>query len=233
MFDYNRGYSNDLEASGVMSIDRLPKFSYYFFQSQRNATEKSDLYQSGPMVYVASYWNEQSPLDVRVFSNCDEVELLLNGKSLGKQKPDSNVISKNLNHPPFTFKLKTFEKGELYAKGYIDGKEVAAYSVKTPEAPSMIELKIDESHRVPKAGCNDVVFVYARLVDTSGTIVPWNNVPVTFTIEGDAQLMNPGEITTEAGIAIALVKIGKNKGEIRVSANDHMNHLGKLVFKTL
>jgi len=233
MFDYNRGCANDLESSGIMSIDRLPKFSYYFYQSQRDAVEKSDLFQSGPMVFIASYWNELSPLNVRVFSNCDEVELFLNGKSLGKQKPDSDAISKNLNHPPFMFKIKAFEKGELIAKGFIHGKEVVAYSVKTPETPERIEVTIDESKKAPKSGCNDVVFVYARLVDKNGTVVPINGKKIDFKIEGDAKMLNIGEITTEAGIATALVKIGKNKGEISVSANDQMNHSGKLVFKIL
>jgi len=233
MFDYNRGYSPDLEASGIMSIDRLPKFSYYFYQSQRDASEKSELFQSGPMVHIATYWNEQSPLDVRVFSNADEVELLLNGKSLGHQQPDTNAISNNLNHPPFTFKIDKFEKGELLAKAYIGGKEVATNSVKTPEAPVKLELKVDESQRVPKAGVNDMVFVYARLVDANGTVVPLNDVPVTFTIEGDATLMNFGTTTTEAGIATALVKIGKTKGEIKIEAKDGNNRTGEIKMKTL
>jgi len=233
MFDYNRGCANDLEASGIMSIDRLPKFSYYFYQSQRDASEKSELYQSGPMVFIASYWNEQSPLNMRVFSNCKQVELFLNGKSLGKQQPDTNAISNNLNHPPFTFNLKSYEKGELVAKAYIDGKEVATHSVKTPEVPAKIELKIDESRRAPKADCNDVVFVYAQLVDANGTVVPVNGVKIDFKVEGDAKLMNQGEITTEAGIATALIKIGNSKDEIKITSSDSENRKSSAQIKPL
>ncbi|HNW50890.1 MAG TPA: glycoside hydrolase family 2 TIM barrel-domain containing protein [Prolixibacteraceae bacterium] len=233
MFDYNRGYSPDLEASGVMSIDRLPKFSYYFFQSQRDAAEKSELYQSGPMVFIASYWNEQSPLNVRVFSNCDEVELLLNGKSQGLQKPDQNTISNHLNHPPFTFNLKAFEKGELIAKGFIGGKEVASRTIHTPETPSKFELKIDESGCAPKAGVNDVVFVVARLVDSNGTVVPLNGVKVNFQIEGDAKILNPEEITTEAGIATALIRIGSSLNEIKITVHDLENRNGEIQFRPL
>ena len=87
MYDYNRGYATDLEASGIMSVNRLPKFSYYFFQSQRKPGNLSKLYQSGPMVFIASYWTEESDSKIRVFSNCEEVELILNGQIIGYQKP--------------------------------------------------------------------------------------------------------------------------------------------------
>lgn len=232
MFDYNRGYADDLEASGIMSIDRLPKFGYYFYQSQRDAAEKSDLYQSGPMVYIASWWNEQSPLDVRVFSNASEVELFLNGVSLGRQKPDTTANTQNLNHPPFTFNLKNFEKGELLAKAYIDGKEVATHSVKTPEAPAKYEVVVDESRRAPRAGVNDVVFVYARLVDANGTVVPMNDVKVDFKMEGGGSIVNPEAITTEAGIATALVKIGQTPSSIQIQVSDAENRVGVLQFNS-
>jgi beta-galactosidase len=231
MFDYNRGCANDLESSGIMSIDRLPKYSYYFFQSQRDASEKSELYKSGSMVFIASCWNELSPLNVRVFSNCDEVELSLNGKSIGRQNPDKDAISKNLSHPPFTFKLKAFEKGELVAKGYIGGKEVATYSVKTPGTPVTIDVTIDESHCAPKAGCNDVVFVYARLTDANGTVVPLNNIKIDFNIEGDAELINKGSIFTEAGIATGLLRIGNSTNTIKIIASDSLKQKGSVEFK--
>lgn len=226
MFDYNRGYSNDLESSGIMSIDRLPKFSYYFFRSQRDAAETSKLYSCGPMVYIASYYNEKSPLNIKVFSNCDEVELLLNGTSLGKKQVSAN-------HASTIFTISEFVKGEIIAKGYIKGKESAIHSVKTPEAPVKLELKADLSRKEPKAGCNDVIFIYARLLDENNTVVPENNIPVTFKIEGDAMVLNPGEIKTEAGIATALLKIGNTIGEIKIRATDSEGRSGIISIKAL
>lgn len=218
MFDYNRGYSPDLETSGIASIDRIPKFSYYFYQSQRNATENSNLFQSGPMVKIASYWTTESPLTIRIFSNANEVELLLNGKSLGKQKPDENKISNNLNHPPFTFKLKKYIKGTLEAKAYINGKLVANDKVISPEIPSKIELILDKSGYEATTGVNDVLFVYACIKDKNGTTVPVNNKEITFKVEGDAQFVSPKKIDTEAGIAAALIKIGDLHETIKLKA---------------
>jgi len=218
MWDYNRGYANDLEASGIGSIDRIPKFSYYFFQSQRDAEEFSDLYTSGPMVYIASWWTEESPLDIRVFSNAEEVELLLNGVSLGSKKPDSNRISKNLPHPPFTFSTEKFEAGELLAKAFIKGEEVAIHSIKTPGKPVAVELMIDECRQAPKAAVNDLIFVYASLKDANGTTVALNGIEFRFKINGDAKVLNPEAILSEAGIATCLLKIGSAKKQIMITA---------------
>ncbi len=90
MFDYNRGYYPKQEHSGMMDIFRLPKYVYYFFQSQRDpALLRTDV-ESGPMVFVASDWTQRtSPSRVVVFSNCDAVELSANGKIIARQKPDS------------------------------------------------------------------------------------------------------------------------------------------------
>lgn len=231
MYDYNRGYSNDLESSGIASIDRVPKFSYYFFQSQRNPDQLSALYHSGPMVHIATYWQENSPLNVRVFSNANSVELFLNGQSLGRQLPDSNRISNNLAHPPFTFNIEKFEPGTLLAKAYIDSNEVASDSVKTPLVSQSIQLNIDESGVKPMAGVNDVVFVYASLKDENNTTVPMNGVNVLFEVEGDATILNPGAITTEAGIATALLRIGSSSDEIKITANAENLNTGTIQFK--
>jgi len=219
MFDYNRGYSDDLEASGIMSINRLPKFSYYFFQSQRGPDEVSELYQSGPMVYIASYWNETSSLDIRIFSNCEEVELYLNDSLIGKQKPDNNRISSNLTHPPFTFKLNNFEKGELKALGMIKNNKVADHTIITPEEPVKIRLRLDESGKPAEVGVNDVIFVYAEIIDRNGTVVPVNDLEVQFSLEGNAELISPTYIKIEAGIASALLRIGDKSGLIRITAS--------------
>jgi len=218
MFDYNRGYAPDLESSGIMSIERLPKYSYYFYQSQRDASETSDKFASGPMVFIASEWNEKSSLHVRTFSNADEVELILNGKIIAKQTPDKNDNSKHLKHPPFTFAVEKFEAGELKAVAYINGKAVAEHKVVTAGDAANVRLSLDTSGKAPQAGVKDTLFVHAQLVDSNGNAVHTNNIPVAFTISGAAKLISPVEINTNSGIASALVEIGDSLDNITISA---------------
>lgn len=219
MFDYNRGYADDLEASGIMNIHRLPKYSYYFYQSQRDPSERSAHYASGPMVHIASRWQADSALDVRVFSNAEQVELFLNGKSLGKQSPDKNSNTTNLKHPPFTFAIDEFVAGELTARAYISGKPVAEHKVVTPGAATQLKLALDTSGKAPQAGVKDVVFVYAQLLDANGNPTYDNNLNVNFSVEGDARLVSPVQIATEAGVATALIEIGSSLENISLSAS--------------
>lgn len=221
MFDYNRGYAPDLESSGIMSIDRLPKYSYYFYQSQRDASEISDKFASGPMVFIASEWNEHSDKNIRVFSNADEVELILNGKIVAKQTPDNNANSKNLKHPPFTFALQNFEAGELKAIAYIAGKVVTEHKVITAGAATNLRLTLDIGGKAPQVSANDTIFVYAHLVDSKGNPVRTNNIPVKFNINGNAQLISPADVVTTNGIASALIRIGDSLEDIDVGAESN------------
>jgi beta-galactosidase len=212
MYDYNRGYHDDIEASGIMDIYRLPKFSYGFFKSQKDADEEV-------VLEIATYWNEKSPLDVSVFSNCDRVKLFLNDSLIAEQKPDNNSISNNLVHPPFTFKLKEFKAGTLKAVGVLDAKPVIEKEVKTPGKATKLKLWIDESGKAPQAGCNDVLFLYIAAVDDNETVISDYSEVVNLTTDSDVSIMNVGEIKAEAGIATTLIKIGASKGEISFSAN--------------
>ena len=207
MYDYNRGYHDEIEASGIMDIFRLPKFGYYFYASQKNSNQ-------GVELKIASYWNAESDLNVKVFSNCDQVELFLNGKSIGLQNPDVNKNTTKIAHAPFTFKIPSFQAGELTAVGYINKKEVAKTSVITPESPQKLKIWVDESGKNSQANVNDVVFVYIAAVDKNGTVIPTFDSKIDFSIKGDAEVMNVGDIKAEAGIATALVRIGSKNGEI-------------------
>ena len=214
MFDYNRGYADDLETSGIASLERLPKFSYFFFQSQRDASEAGG-WGGGPMVHIASFWNAQSSPRVRVYSNAEEVELFLDGKSLGRRAPDRDAISTHLPHPPFTFDLGVFTPGKLEARAYIDGKVVARHTVETAGEPTRVEVEIDDEG--VKAVENDLVFARARLVDKSGRQVFASNVPVTFAATGGYEIVGPATATTEAGVASVLVRVAR-PGSGRVTA---------------
>ncbi|GAL63518.1 glycoside hydrolase family 2 protein [Algibacter lectus] len=211
MYDYNRGYYDNLEASGIMDIFRIPKFGYYFYQSQREVSE-------GAVLKLATYWNEESPTNVKVFSNADEVKLYLNDKLLASQKPDSDKNTNKLSHPPFTFKLDTFQAGTLKAVGYVNGKEIATDIVKTPLKATGLKIWLDESGKNPEAGQNDVLFLYVSAVDENGTIISGFSDEVVIGIEGDVEIMNPDKIEAEAGIATALIRVGKSVGQIKVSA---------------
>ncbi|NRT14959.1 beta-galactosidase [Flavobacterium sp. 28A] len=225
MYDYNRGYHDEIEASGIMDIFRLPKFGYDFYASQKSPKEAI-------VLKIASYWNADSNLDVKVLSNCDQVELFLNGKSIASQKPDVDKNTTKISHAPFTFKIPSFQVGELKAVGYIDGKEVKQVSVKTPEAPHKLKIWFDESGKKPQSNVNDVIFVYIAAVDKNGTVVPTFDKKIDFVINGDAEVMNVGPITAEAGIATALVRIGSKSGKIAFEAAI-ANLKGNTVVKTV
>jgi beta-galactosidase len=208
MFDYNRGYYSKQEHSGMMDIFRLPKYVYYFFQSQRDPALLRPDVQSGPMVFVASDWTPRpSPSKVIVFSNCNEVELSVNGKVLARQKPDSGPDSKysnvqadlhatvghnydttggdtfdggnssHLDHPIFTFLNVPYSPGVLKATGIIGGKQAAVDSVRTPDIPKALTLEFDTQGVALAADGADAVFLRVNIVDKNGTVVPVNALP--------------------------------------------------------
>ena len=220
MFDYNRGYSHDLESSGISDIFRIPKFAYAFYQSQRDANVVLDTkLVSGPMVTIANYWAETSPLNVTVYSNCDEVGLYLNDILVAKQKPLINENSDKLKHPPFVFKMDKFIPGTLRADGFINGKKVVSNLVKTPESATKIELAYDISATPINADSPDMIFVYAKIVDANGTLVPTATNEVSFSLsEGNAELIGKNPVKAEAGIATIILKTKNLKSPIKLLA---------------
>lgn len=215
MYDYNRGYAKDLEASGLMDIFRIPKPSYYFYQSQRDFDDPN----GKPMVYIANKWKKNSPLNVRVFSNCDEVELFLNGKSLGIQKPDTNRISKNLKHPPFTFKLKSFKKGKLEAKGYVDHKLKCVDVKLTPEKAAKINIDIDNDYEGLQVSDSDIFFINASVVDKNNTTISDFKGKAKFNVSGKGELIGENPVAFEAGVASIILKTNTKLQNVEISAS--------------
>jgi beta-galactosidase len=208
MYDYNRGYAPDVESSGCMDIFRLPKYAYHFFRSQRDPSERYANASTGPMVFIASEWTPSSATDVRVYSNCDEVELRLNGRTVERRRPDRGRMSAHLAHPPFTFRLGSFTPGTLEAVAWLDGREAAHHAVRTPGAPERLTLALDLSGRAPSRAGKDVLFVRAALRDAAGTVVAaaWENV--AFGATGGAALVGANPFATDAGIASILLQTG-------------------------
>ncbi|MPQ56206.1 glycoside hydrolase family 2 TIM barrel-domain containing protein [Duganella sp. FT27W] len=216
MFDYGRGYAPDLESSGIMTIDRLPKFSNEFFRSQRSALESSK-WGGGPMVFIASHWNKDSSPQVRVFSNADEVELFLNGKSLGRVKSAPTKLHPNLKHPPLEFNAGQYAAGELKAIAWLGGKKVAEHVVRTASEAAKLDVSVDDLGVKSTAG--DLVFIRAKTVDAKGNLVADSGQSVKFTAGGAYEIVGPATVTTEGGIASVLVRVGANGGKGSITAD--------------
>ncbi len=231
MFDYNRGYAPDIESSGISDIFRLPKFAFYFYQSQYGPVPDANGFGK-PMVFVANYHSPTSPLTVKVFSNCEEVELVRNGKAIARQKPDADQYSGRLPHPPFTFRLPGFEPGTLQAFGYIKGKQVVVSVQSTPGKAIAIELKADLSGKPLASGKADLIFIHASLRDADGTLVNRDSMPVKFTVKGPAGLIGNNPVNAEAGIASILLKSAGTRGSIHITAESAGLRTANLVLKT-
>jgi beta-galactosidase len=206
MFDYNRGYADEIEASGVMDIFRIPKFAWWFFRAQRDPVEIVAGKPVGPVAFIANDWTPASPREVRVFSNCEEVALRLNGKLIERRRPDTGRTATRLKHAPFTFQLADFEPGRLEAVGYLGGREAATHERLTPGKPAKLALRFDLSDK-PFAECGkDMVFCYADLLDDAGTLVPTNGVPISLGAQGHVRLLGQNPIPSEAGISATLLQ---------------------------
>ena len=203
MFDYNRGYTDEIEASGVMSLDRLPKYAYYYYRSLRPEGE--------PMVYVASYLDQDSPAEKAIISNCEVVKLLSDGKEVAVLNFDTKATP-----------MRTFQKvalpdcRDLTAVGYRNGKEVARHTVLAPEKGEKIAVELSECG--VKLGKNDQIFVYVRLQDKNGTTPNFTGGEVRLSVEGDAIIEGDKVSPFRAGVASFILRSGDKGGEIKVKA---------------
>jgi beta-galactosidase len=211
------GIDFQIYPSGVIDYFRLPKFSYYFYQSQRDPYLQFDNIDSGPMIFIANYWTENSPREVKVFSNCDSVQLQINGETIAIQSADNNSISDFLRHPPFTFKNVQRQPGEIKAIGYLNGRETVEHTQRTPGEAMTIEIEFNLKTELVADG-EDLFFAHAKIVDKNGTLVAGADTWLNFEVTGPALLKSPNRVQAEAGIASALVRVTSEPGEIIIKA---------------
>lgn len=224
---------------GVVDLYRIPKYAAYFYQSQRSADTDLSKYglKSGPMVYIANAWDEKADTEVRIFSNCDTVELFLNGESLGEKGHDTKIwgphgdgnpmyypsgsgkeISADyLKNAPITFQLDAYEAGELKAVGKIDGKEEAVYVRKTPGRANAVALRPESEEKLPLDG-SSAKLVWIHITDEDGTVVTSAYTDVNLEVEGPGLIVGPKTITTKGGQLAVWVKSKRGSGDIVLRA---------------
>ncbi len=160
--------------AGVIDFAGFPKDHYFFYQSQ---------WTKEPMVHLLPHWThpdlkQGTEVPVVAYSNCDEVELFLNNRSLGKKK-----VGELLD---FVWKVP-YKPGEIKAIGYRNGKRVVIASHKTASNPTTLHLEVDTPFNLDADG--KVSYVSISSKDKKGNFVPWTCNKVKFHIEGDTKVL--------------------------------------------
>ncbi|MGA7832500.1 MAG: beta-galactosidase GalA [Terracidiphilus sp.] len=200
---------------GIVDMCGFPKDTFYYYKSWWGAE---------PVLHLFPHWNfegrEGDEIPVWVHSNLDEVELLVNGKSLGSQKVP------RLRH--IEWKVR-YEPGVIEARGKKDGKVVLTEKRETTGEAVAIRLTADRSEI--DADGEDVAMLTVEALDKDGRPVPTADHLIGFRISGSGVLIGVGngdpncqESDKEAkrslfnGLAQAIVQAGKQPGEIHVEA---------------
>lgn len=186
---------------------------------------------------VASHWNWQptdSPLEIYIYSNCDSVELILNGKSLGvNNERDSTRLF-------FVYQV-SYESGEIVAKGMKNGKEYF-YSMNTAKKAHSIQLSAIRN--ILSAGPNEICHLIAEIFDEKGIKVQNENRDIRFTIEGPGEIVgvDNGDLwslesyktnhrETRDGQCLVVLK-AIDKGDIKVKAESAGLSGGSILIKS-
>ena len=242
MYDYNRGCCDNICYSGLADLFRLPKFGLLYFRTQM---KEGTFTPAGPMTYevfINSHWLEGSSDTLQVYGNVDDVKLQLNGRVIARQYPDdkpstSEYVSRpdggnaeNIDFPPFTFFNVNWERGELKAIGYKDGKAVAEHVVRTPGAVEAMDITYFESG--VSASCRDLLIVYVNLKDLQGTgCFGENNREVKLEVLQGGELRGPATIKAEAGVASFLVATTDSPMLVLKAVSGNLETMRKLKLK--
>ena len=180
-FDY-RGEPNPLSYPahdsefGILDYCGFPKDEAYYLKSW---------WTDEPVLHIFPHWNlqghEGEEVEVWAYSNCDEVELTVNGKKLGRQPMPRN------GH----LKWKAvYQPGRVEATGYKNGKRILTKTIETTKAAAKVVLKADR-HQIAADG-QDMAIVNIELHDQKGRFVPNACPELTFSLEGDASIIGCG-----------------------------------------
>ena len=182
-----RGESN-YRTSGVTDAMRLPKDAFFVHQVMWDGWVEPERDRT----YIVGHWNYDSSvrqLTKQVVSTGDEVELFLNGRSLGKGERRYQYL--------FTFRDIPFEEGRLEAVSYRDGREVSRYAVETAGKPHHLNVTTIENPQGFRADGADIAIVEFEVVDEQGRRCPLDNRMVHFQLWGEGQWL--GGIATPHG----------------------------------
>ena len=199
---------------GQMDLCGFPKDNYHYYRAW---------WGSEPVLHLFPHWNwpgrEGQMVPVWVHSNCDAVELFLNGRSLGRQ-----TVMRN-RHLAWQV---PYAPGRITAHGYRQDRRILTAERQTTGAPARIGLSSTRRHLAP----GEVAVIRAAVLDARQREVPTANNRIAFTLIGDATLLGVGNGDPSSlepdraaarsafnGLAMALVQAGSTGGAIGIEAH--------------
>ena len=191
----------------------FPKDDCFYYQARMKET---------PLIHIMPHWTWEKEGEIKVirlYTNCDEADLILNGTSLGRKALDGDWIEYEVPYQP----------GELKAIGYLDGKSVAEDIQRT--AGKAAAIRMEANRPVLQADGSDVACVKVSIVDADGIVVPNAENNVQFEVTGAGTLLglgngDPGCRENDkassrhafSGLILALIQAKEEAGEIKVRA---------------
>ena len=200
---------------GIIDLAGFPKDVYYMYQSE---------WTNKDVLHLFPHWNWQpgQVVDLWVYySNADEVELFLNGKSLGKKSKQGEELHLVWKVP--------FEAGTVKAVSRKAGKVVLEKEIKTAGTATQLVAKADRSSIT--ADGDDLSFITVDVTDENGILVPDAMNQIQFEISGNARIVgvdNGNPVSHESmkgstikafyGKCLVVVQAGEKSGEVVLTA---------------
>lgn len=195
-----------------------------FLQKKDAFYQNQSFWLEQPVLHLLPHWNhegrEGETIKVWAYTNCDETELFLNGKSLGRIKTG------RFEHGEWKVE---YESGVLEAAGYINGAEAVRDRIETTGKAVSLNLRLD--NEISKANGCDIAVVTCYCTDSEGRIVPDASPFVSFNSNGLGKIIATGSDVCDhtpvtsldrrmrAGLCTAAVKVGKTAGTLKVYAS--------------
>ena len=204
---------------GIVDMCGFKKDRFYLYQSQ---------WTDGPMIHLLPSWNwegrEGELTPVYIYSNCAEVELFVNEKSMGRKQKQEGIYR-------YIWDEIIYQPGSIKAVGYGTGGEILSEKeIRTAGQPSKIGLEADRASI--HADGQDLAFITVKILDADGNICPNANNLVKFSIEGEGLLKCVGngdptciesyqasERSAFHGLCLLVVRSTQNPGKISVRAS--------------
>ena len=210
-----RSWPSTTSCYGIMDLCGFPKDHFYLYQSAW--TDKL-------VLHLMPHWNLSDSVGKQVkvwaYSNCEEVELFLNGKSVGKK---STIPNTHLEW------MVSYVPGKLSAKGYTKGKTVKEFEVETTGKSQNIILSTDR--KSIQADGEDLAMVTVSVTDANGNLIPNAENEITFIIKGAGKIIGVGNGNPSSsepdkaskrkvfnGLAQVIIQATKQNGTIELSA---------------